>query len=61
GYVQPTDRFDVPALHVNSWYDLGVNETLKLFNLLRENAESERGRDHQYAIISPTDHCTSEI
>ena len=61
GYVQPTDRFDVPALHINSWYDLGVNETLKLFNLLRENADSPRGRDHQYAIISPTDHCTSEI
>ena len=26
GYVTPEDRFDVPALHVNSWYDLGVNE-----------------------------------
>lgn len=61
GYVQPNDRFDVPALHVNSWYDLGVNETLKLFNLLRANADSPRGRDGQYAIISPTDHCTSEL
>jgi len=45
---------------VNSWYDLGVSETLKLFNLLSDNAESPRGRDNQYAIISPTDHCTSE-
>ena len=61
GYVQPNDRFDVPALHVNSWYDLGVGETLKLFNLLSDNAESERARDNQFAIISPTDHCTSEI
>lgn len=60
GFVQPDDRFDVPALHVNSWYDLGVSETLKLFNLLSHNAESELGRDHQYAIISPTDHCASE-
>jgi len=60
GYVRSTDRFDVPALHVNSWYDLGVGETLKLFNLLADNAESPRGRNHQYAIISPTDHCTSE-
>lgn len=61
GYVQPDDRFDVPALHVNSWYDLGVSETLKLFSLLSENAESDRGRDNQYAIISPTDHCASEF
>ena len=61
GYVQPDDRFDVPALHVNSWYDLGVGETLKLFNLLSDNAESDRARDNQFAIISPTDHCTSEI
>jgi len=61
GYVNDDDRFDVPALHVNSWYDLGVSETLKLFNLLSDNAESERARDNQFAIISPTDHCTSEI
>jgi putative CocE/NonD family hydrolase len=61
GYVKATDRFDVPALHVNSWYDIGVGETLKLFNLLRDNAVSPRGRDNQYAIISPTDHCTSEL
>ena len=60
GYVTPDDRFDVPALHVNSWYDLGVSETLKLFNLLSDNAESDRARNNQFAIISPTDHCTSE-
>src|SRR5262249_14976757 len=51
---------DVPALHINSWYDMGVAETLKLFNLLATNAESARGRDHQYAVISPTVHCASE-
>ena len=61
GYVSHQDRFDVPALHVNSWYDIGVSETLKLFNLLSDNAESDRGRNNQFAIISPTDHCTSEI
>ncbi len=61
GYVTADDRFDVPALHVNSWYDLGVSETLKLFNLLSANAESDLARNNQFAIISPTDHCTSEI
>ncbi len=60
GYVRDDDRFDVPALHINSWYDMGVAETLKLFNLLATNAEGPRGRDHQYAVISPTTHCVSE-
>lgn len=60
GYITERDRFDVPTLHVNSWYDYGVAETLALFNLFRTNAESARGRDHQFAIISPTAHCASE-
>ena len=60
-YIKPTDRFDVPALHINSWYDYGVGETLKLFNQMRVNAESPKGRDNQFAIISPTTHCRSEV
>jgi putative CocE/NonD family hydrolase len=60
-YIWDDDRFDVPALHVSSWYDGAVNEALILFNLFRTNAVSPRGRDHQYVIISPTDHCRSEV
>jgi len=60
GYVKDTDRFDVPALHVNSWYDFGVADTLKLFNLFRRNSGSARARDKQFVIISPTTHCRSE-
>ncbi len=59
GYIKDTDRFDVPALHINSWYDYGVADTLKLFNLLRTNAASPRARDNQFVIISPTTHCRS--
>jgi len=59
-YVDDEDRFNVPALHVNSWYDGGVNETLILFNLFSENATGEVGRENQFAIISPTAHCESE-
>jgi putative CocE/NonD family hydrolase len=58
-YVDDTDQFDVPALHVNSWYDLGVNETLRLFNLMDDNG-GDRGRGNQFAIISPVAHCLSE-
>ena len=60
-YVTDEDRFNVPTLHVNSWYDLGPRETLMTFNLFRRNAESETARDNQFVIISPTDHCRSEF
>ncbi len=59
-YVDDNDRFNVPALHVNSWYDGGINETLVLFNLFRTNATSDLGRHNQFVIISPTAHCDSE-
>ncbi len=60
-YADDNDRFDVPALHVNSWYDGASNETMILFNLFRTNAVSDRARDNQFAIISPTAHCGSEL
>jgi putative CocE/NonD family hydrolase len=56
-FIRPNDRFDVPALYVDSWYDFGVAETLKLFNQQRENAISERARNNQYVIIAPSTHC----
>lgn len=58
--VTDEDRFDVPTLHVNSWYDGAVDETLRLFNLFQDRAQSARGRDHQYVLISPSNHCRSE-
>ena len=60
GYLKDTDQFDVPALHVNGWYDFGVAETLFEFNLLRTNAASDGGRNGQFAIISPMNHCQAE-
>ena len=60
GYATDTTRFDVPAIHVNSWLDYGAEQTLFLFNLFRTNAVSARARENQYAIISPTGHCDSE-
>ena len=40
GYLKGNERFNVPALHIGSWYDFGVAEVLLEFNLLRTNAES---------------------
>ncbi|MGE0555888.1 MAG: CocE/NonD family hydrolase, partial [Gemmatimonadales bacterium] len=60
GYVEPSDSFAVPALHVNSWYDPAPAWTIKLFNQMRTNATTALGRDHQYLILSPATHCGSE-
>jgi len=58
-YVGENNHFNVPALHVDSWYDYGVGDTLAMMDLLRRNATSRAGAQ-QFAIISPTDHCHSE-
>jgi uncharacterized protein len=58
--VTGEDRFDVPTLHVNSWYDITPSSTLALYRLMRDRAETPRGRDHQYLLMSPSGHCDSE-
>jgi len=60
GYLTDQDRFDTPALHVNSWLDVTPEQTLYAFNLMRRNAASARARDNQFVIMSPTTHCASE-
>jgi uncharacterized protein len=59
-YVVKNDHFDVPALHIDSWYDYGAKDVLYQFNLLRTNALTSLGRDNQFVIMSPTSHCRSE-
>ena len=56
-FVRASDRFDIPALYIDSWYDFGVAETLQLFNQMRENAVSQEARDNQYVILTPSTHC----
>jgi putative CocE/NonD family hydrolase len=57
GYITDADSFNVPALHVNSWFDYGIAESLYLFNLLQTNSSSHEARLNQYAIIYPVRHC----
>jgi hypothetical protein len=58
--LEPTDTILTPALHVGSWYDYGVNETLETFARFRQTGADARTRDGQYVVISPTAHCASE-
>ena len=56
GLYHDDEGFGVPALWVNSWYDLGVSPNLELFRHVRETADADV-RDHQYMIVGPSAHC----
>lgn len=60
GYFTDQDRFDTPALQIESWYDTGVAVSLAQTNFMRERSLSSHGRDNQFIIVSPTLHCQSE-
>jgi putative CocE/NonD family hydrolase len=57
GYLQATDRFDTPALHMNTWHDIGVRGTFEAAALMRARATTIAARDHQHVIIGPGLHC----
>jgi len=56
-WVQASDTFNVPALFMDSWYDYGPAETLEMFRLFQENAQSDNARNNQFLIIGPSTHC----
>jgi putative CocE/NonD family hydrolase len=57
GYVGAQDRFDTPALFLDSWHDYGPADTFALAELWRKNATSERTRDNVFVVVAPTTHC----
>jgi putative CocE/NonD family hydrolase len=60
GYLSENDRFDTPALQIDSWFDSDIAMVLEQYNLMRRNGVSARARDNQFIIISPSLHCQSE-
>jgi len=57
GLYHDNEDFHVPALWVNSWYDLSVGPNLELFNHARRKASEASVRAGQYLIVAPTEHC----
>ena len=57
GLYHDNEDFTVPALWVNSWYDLAVAPNIELFNYVRDKATNQRVRENQYMIVGPTEHC----
>ncbi len=57
GLYHDNEDFGVPALWLNSWYDVSISPNLALYNHIRENASDPRVREQQYVIVAPTLHC----
>lgn len=49
-------NFDVPTLHVGSWYDVFQYDTLSMFNGLREKALTPEARNSQKLFMGPWAH-----
>ena len=60
GYLTADDSVSVAALHVSSWFDM-AQEALEEAEIFRRNGLNDRAKNNQYAIISPTVHCASEV
>ncbi len=60
GFYNGTEKFDVPAIHMSSFYDLSVDDTAFAFNYFREKSVSETSANNQFLILAPTDHCSWE-
>lgn len=60
GLYQETDRWGVPALWFNSWYDVSIGPNMELFNHIRATSPDANARAHQYAVIGPQTHCEFE-
>ncbi len=59
-YMTEDYKSDVPALHVNSWYDFGSRETIITYEHMRDKSVSKMARENQFMIMSPSTHCMSE-
>ncbi|MGB0714894.1 MAG: CocE/NonD family hydrolase [Phycisphaerae bacterium] len=57
GLYHDNEDWGVPALWLNSWYDVSIGPNLALFNHIRTSSSDAEAREHQYVIVAPTLHC----
>ncbi|MEE8526317.1 MAG: CocE/NonD family hydrolase, partial [Thermoanaerobaculia bacterium] len=57
GLYHDDEDFGVPALWLNSWFDVSIAPNLALYNHVRNNASDPAVRDNQYMVVAPTLHC----
>lgn len=49
-------EIDTPMLHVGSWYDAFISDTLRMFTAVRANGRTEQARRGQRLIVGPWGH-----
>ncbi|WIO74960.1 CocE/NonD family hydrolase [Porticoccaceae bacterium LTM1] len=59
-YLEDDTKVNAAALHVNSWHDYGINETLLQYQHFSKKSVTKYSRDNQFVIISPLGHCRIE-
>ena len=57
GFYDGDEKFNAPAIHMSSWYDFSVEETLFASNYFSDNAVTKSVAENQFVIIAPTGHC----
>ena len=57
GLYHDNEKWGVPALWYDSWYDVSIGPNLALFNHATKAGVDAETRDNQYAIVGPNTHC----
>jgi len=60
GLYHDDEGWGVPALWLDSWYDVSIGPNLELYNHVVANGNDEEVRDGQYVVIGPREHCRFE-
>ncbi len=56
GLYHDNEGFGVPALWLNSWYDVSIGPNVALYNHVR-NVADKQVANNQFLVIAPTAHC----
>jgi uncharacterized protein len=57
GLYHDNEKWGVPALWYNSWYDVSIGPNLALYDHATKAGVDAETRDNQYAIVGPSVHC----
>jgi putative CocE/NonD family hydrolase len=57
GLYHDNEKWGVPALWYDSWYDVSIGPNLALYNHATRAGVDAETRDNQYAIVGPSVHC----
>ncbi len=57
GLYHDNESWGVPALWLNSWYDVSIGPNLALYNHARKTGVDAETRDNQYTVVGPSVHC----